>query len=54
MKTYMLNTTWQSYCSGAEHEGGCLSAALTATERAALLHIRFPPHNPASEWDQTR
>eukprot|EP01043_Picozoa_sp_COSAG02_P034588 COSAG02_NODE_2428_length_8885_cov_11.257796_5_plen_465_part_00 len=54
MKTYQLNTTWQSYCSGPEHEGGCLSTALTATERAALLHIRFPPHNPESGWDQTR
>ena len=54
MKTYTLNTTWQSYCSGPEHQGGCLSAALTATERAALLKIRFPPHNTASGWDQTR
>lgn len=54
MKTFQLNTTWQSYCSGPEHEGGCLSTALTATERAALLHIRFPPHNPKSGWEQTR
>jgi putative alpha-1,2-mannosidase len=54
MKTYLLNTTWQSYCSAPEHKGGCLSAALTATERAALMHVRFPPHNPQSGWDQTR
>eukprot|EP00419_Tripos_fusus_P075593 CAMPEP_0172894864 /NCGR_PEP_ID=MMETSP1075-20121228/151810_1 /TAXON_ID=2916 /ORGANISM="Ceratium fusus, Strain PA161109" /LENGTH=859 /DNA_ID=CAMNT_0013749963 /DNA_START=142 /DNA_END=2718 /DNA_ORIENTATION=- len=51
---YEINITLESYCTHNEADGGCTSAAVTATERAAMIKLRFPPLDKTSGWDQTR
>ena len=45
-----INVTLQSYCTAH----GCLQAAITATERAAMLRLTFPPLDNTTGWNQTR
>lgn len=49
-----INVTLNAYCTGREDRGGCLTAAVTATERAAIIKVRFPPYRAASGYNQTR
>jgi putative alpha-1,2-mannosidase len=49
-RPYLFNASMQSYCN----VHGCASVALTATERAAVLQLRFPRRDLDSGWDQTR
>jgi len=49
-----INVTLQSYCTGRQDAGRCLTATVTATEHAAVIRLRFPPFDKSSGWDQTR
>lgn len=51
---YEINVTLESYCTGKENMKKCLTAAITATERAAVLKMKFPVEDSSSSWNQTR
>ena len=46
-----VNVSLTNYCTA---KGECMSTAITATERAAIMRVVFPPHDNLNDWDETR
>ena len=46
-----VNISLSNYCTA---KGECMTTAITATERAAIMRVEFPPHDDSNNADESK